>query len=231
MSLLLKDKTLYLTLCTSKCYWLLNESKKAKYGEIPVDYQQTDWALILDKKLKEIDCSIKNLKITIKSSLCRYAILPPQQKWPNDEILEFLANLKFQKIYPNFNIDQYVYCFEKIKFDQNILCKAIDKNIMQGILKLKFLNREVYFNTSLMSIFHYVPLEESIIDYVEDNLIYLLIRKGCHILELSTLAKKIISNSNVITLDEVIFDLNLEKGMENNYLNFIGCRYEKNIFH
>lgn len=230
MSLLLKDKTLYLTLCTSKCYWMLKESKKTKYGEILVDYQQSNWALILDKELKEIDNSIKILKITIKSSFCRYAILPAQQKWPNDEILEFLANSKFKKNYPNFNVDQYIYCFDRIKFDQNILCKAIDVNVIQGILKFKDLNSEVYFNTSLMSIFYYVSIKESMIDYVEDNLVYLLSRNGCDIIELNIMAKKIISNSNSITLDKIIFDLNLDKEIENNYLNFIGYRYEKNIF-
>lgn len=228
---LLKGKTLYVTLTMSKCYWLLYEIKNQRIGEFSINYQKDNWEHELLNEVLKIDSRITSLKITVESTLCRYILLPAQQKYPSEEVLNFLANLQFKKNYPSNNSDNFIFFFDKVNFNKNIFCKAIDKSVFQGILSLRQVIGNVSFTTSLGSICLFKK-NESFIQYLEGNLIYCINQKKGDVEELNILPKSLnLKIGEKYTADNIILNLNLGNEKVDHYLNYIGVYCEKDIFY
>lgn len=146
------DKALYLNFSLGQCYWLLYTVQDLKFGQFQCDISEKDWTQELLKHIKTIKMDFKRVHVNYASEFCRFAILSAQQIWPDHDMLNYLTQQAFKRIYPNYNADNFVIINDKLKFNQPCLLVAVPKNLYQGLYKLGENLNIVETNPSLISV-------------------------------------------------------------------------------
>jgi hypothetical protein len=142
-----KDKILKLTIGNGHYHWMLVQNKTVKIGRI------TSFVELLEF-FKNLNVHRLKIEITLMSEVCRYAVIPALQTWPESEVLDFLKKQQLKQQYPDVDSGDYVLLNDKINFNRPILVTAVHQRVWHEIEEINRLAEIKFVLTDIMKIWN-----------------------------------------------------------------------------
>ncbi|AXI01488.1 hypothetical protein [Aquirhabdus parva] len=126
--------------------------------ELEIGLNQQNWEEQLIDYLRVNHLSTLPISLTFASSSTRFALLAPQQQWPDENIQQFLFAQLFKQKYPGFDIQQFDFISDQIIFDQPCIIIALPKALHQSLEKCKSTLHVVDVLPSVLCVWEYLKV-------------------------------------------------------------------------